>query len=225
VLGVGTGGDDPLGFALDALRAEGANEVVSWVEGLDPAGRATLAARAATVAGALAQQWGPVDSAWGARCELPVSVELAGGAVRCGGRFDVVFGGKPTGLPIVVVEVKAGPAQPHQRADLFWYALLAAWGWEDPPALVATWSAQDAALAPEPVTNGALEAAARRGLEAITRLVRLAAGGEPQARPGGRCSWCAALDRCGPGLDHLRARPAGDEMDGSFDDDRTDNDW
>jgi hypothetical protein len=70
---------------------------------------------------------------------------------------------------------------------------------------VAAWSAADDGLVPVPIGPGSLEAAARRGLAALDRLVELAGGRAPEVRPNGRCRWCPELDRCEPGLASLDA--------------------
>ena len=94
--------------------------------------------------------------------------------------------------------------------------------------MVATWSASDDALSPEPVGEGMLEAACRRAEHAIGRLAALAAGDEPAVRPSARCAWCSVLDTCESGLAHLRAGAARDAAEGwtwAWEDDDDEAGW
>jgi hypothetical protein len=205
VLGFGTGAGDPLGFARDAVVAEGDDELLEWLDALDAAGSEALRERLQRAADALDAGWGAIDGRWWPRCEQPLTVPLLGGRVLASGRLDVALGGPRTGRRGAIIEIKSGTAAAlHQRADLHWYALLAAWAWGEAPALVATWSAEDDACSVEPVGEGMLEAAARRAVHALERLARLAAGEAPATRPSARCGWCPVLAHCPPGVDGLR---------------------
>ena len=62
----------------------------------------------------------------------------------------------------------------------------------------------------EPVTEGLLEAAARRVADGVVKMAELIEGGrEPNRRPGPACSWCPLLEDCEPGR---RARAERDEF-------------
>ncbi|MEJ7584308.1 MAG: hypothetical protein WKF43_09535 [Acidimicrobiales bacterium] len=57
-----------------------------------------------------------------------------------------------------------------------------------------------------PVSIGALESAARRGLDALARMVELVGGRRPEVRPHIGCSWCPVLERCDQGTAYVEAR-------------------
>ena len=130
---------------------------------------------------------------------------LGGGDLLLTCTFDLALGGPGTDRPWVLVEVKAGAARDGNRSDLLWYSLVATLRHGRPPDVVAAWSAADDGLVPVPIGAGSLEAAARRALAALDRLVELAGGREPEVRPNSRCRWCPELDRCAPGLASLDA--------------------
>jgi hypothetical protein len=134
-----------------------------------------------------------------------VRVPIADGDLVLSCTIDLALGGPGTGRPWVLVEVKAGTARDGNRSDLLWYSLVVALRHGRPPDLVAAWSAADDGLVPVPISAGSVEAAAHRGLAALDRLVELAAGREPEARPNPRCRWCPEIDRCPPGLASLEA--------------------
>ncbi|MBV9952816.1 MAG: hypothetical protein JO291_12740 [Acidimicrobiia bacterium] len=188
-----------------ALSARADHDVLAWIDEADDDGRDRLWRHAGLVREALRTGWGPIDSAWWARPQESVRVPVADGALVLSCTFDLALGGPGTGRPWVLVEVKAGTARDGNRSDLLWYSLVAALRHRRPPDLVVAWSAADDGLVPVPITAGSLEAAGRRALAALDRLVELAAGREPEARPNPRCRWCPDIDRCPPGLASLDA--------------------
>ena len=189
----------------DALLARGDADVVAWIDAADPVAQERLWQHAGRVRTALRSGWGPVDPAWWPRPQERVQVALGGGDLLLACTFDLALGGPPTGRPWVLVEVKAGPARDGNRTDLLWYSLIAALRHRRAPDLVAAWSAGDDGLVPVPIGPGPLEAAARRALAALDRLVELRPGREPTVHPHGGCRWCPELDRCPPGLASLDA--------------------
>jgi hypothetical protein len=190
---------------LDALSARADHDVLVWLDESDDGGRDRLWRHAGRVRDALRAGWGPIDTGWWPRPQEPVRVPLAGGDLVLSCTFDLALGGPGTGRPWVLVEVKAGTARDGNRSDLLWYSLVAALRHRRPPDLVAAWSAADDGLVPVPISAGSLEAAGHRALAALDRLVELAAGREPEARPNPMCRWCPDLDRCSPGLASLEA--------------------
>lgn len=199
-----SGEADVLDEVLAALVVSGADEVVAWIDACPVPERQRLARGLGEVATALTEGWGPVEPRWWPRVQVPAEVWLAGDAVVASTRFDLLLGGPLTGRAGVLVEVKSGPARPSHRSDLHWYALIAALRHRWAPDVVATWSAADDTLRPEPVNDGMLEAAARRGLAALGRLADLAGGREPTETAGARCGWCPDADRCSTGQAALR---------------------
>jgi hypothetical protein len=194
-------GDELADGCLAALAADGEPGEVS--ESDRPSVVATLDA----AADHLDADWGVVDTAWWPQAETTARTALAGGDVLLTGRLDVVLGGMRSGRPLVLVEVKSRGLRAEDRADLWWYGLVAAWAWGEMPAVVAGWSALAGATMPEPVRADGLRTAADRTAAALQRAVELASGREPTATPSaGACPFCPEADRCEPGLAFLATR-------------------
>jgi hypothetical protein len=198
-------GDDVEADLRDALSTRADDDVLEWIGESDDDGLERLWRHAGHVRDALRSGWGPIDTGWWARPQEPVRVALAGGDLLLSCTFDLALGGPGTQRPWVLVEVKAGTVRDGNRSDLLWYSLVAALRHRRSPDLVAAWSAADDSLVPVPINAGSLEAAGHRALDALGRLVELAAGREPEVRPNPRCRWCPDLDRCPPGLASLDA--------------------
>ena len=194
VHGAGPARGPALALAEGAFAAERDDELTSWLSShLDE--RARLADDASSFATRL-REWGSIDPSWWPRCEDRLRVDLADGQLVCSAQIDLVVGGSPTGLPMVVVEVKSGRFGQDHRDGLFWYALLAAIRHGRPPAAVVGWSAWDGAGWCQPVTEGMLQGAAQRGIDAFARLGELARGRAPQRTACRGCTWCPERPTC-----------------------------
>lgn len=187
-----------LAVAEGAFDAERDDEITAWLgERLDE--RARLA-EDATGFGSRLQEWGPIDPSWWPRCEDRLRVDLAGGRVVCAAQLDVVAGGTPTGLPMVIVEAKSGRFGQDHREGLFWYALLAALRHGEPPASVIGWSAWDGAGWAQTVTEGMLRGATQRAVTAFERLGELTRGRPAARTPCRGCAWCPERSTCSVAL-------------------------
>lgn len=194
VHGAGPARGPALALAEGAFAAERDDELTSWLSShLDE--RTRLADDASSFATRL-REWGSIDPSWWPRCEDRLRVDLADGQLVCSAQIDLVVGGSPTGLPMVVVEVKSGRFGQDHRDGLFWYALLAAIRHGRPPAAVVGWSAWDGAGWCQPVTEGMLQGAAQRGVDAFARLGELARGRAPQRTACRGCTWCPERPTC-----------------------------
>jgi hypothetical protein len=185
---------DALAVAEDSFGAERDDTVLAWL-GEHGAARQRLADDAVVVTEHLATL-GAVDARWWPRCETRLRVDLAGGRVRCSAQLDLVLGGHPTELPLVVLEAKSGRFVQEHRHGLFWYAVLAGLRFGRPPAAVIGWSGSDGATWCQPVTEAVLVAATERAAEAIVRLGELARGRPPRRTASSVCAWCPAQSSC-----------------------------
>jgi PD-(D/E)XK nuclease superfamily len=187
--------------ALDFLAAGGDTTVADRLADLGAAAgplRAELGARVDR----LVASWPSLDPGWWPRVEEPVRVRLAGGAVTASGRLDLVLGGRPSGRPAVVVEVKGGRWYDGMRADGHLYALLLALRDGGAPAAVVTVVA-DGTTQVEPLRPALLDHAAERLEEAMALAAAVAdgltAGEAPPARPGAHCGHCPLAGDCTAG--------------------------
>jgi hypothetical protein len=194
VHGAGAVGGPALAIAEGALDAERDDDTVAWLQDrLEE--RVRLAEDATDFAARLADL-GPIDPSWWPRCEDRVRVDLAGGRVVCSAQLDLVAGGHPTGLPMVIVEAKSGRFSQEHREGLFWYALLAALRHGTPPASVIGWSAWDGSGWAQAVTEGMLRGATQRSIAALERLGELARGRTPARTACRGCTWCPERATC-----------------------------
>lgn len=130
-------------------------------------------------------------------CELPVRVELVGGALVLAGRVDLVLGRpEPARATRVAIDLKSGGAYPEYPEDMRFYALLLTLRFGVPPARVASLFLGSGEWQAEDVGEGVLEHAADRVAEAARTAASLAAGAAPQLRPGPYCGWCPRAPRC-----------------------------
>lgn len=143
-----------------------------------------------------ARAWAGLDPAWWPRTQAAAEVQLADGAVRCAGRTDVELGGRLSGRPVVVAEVKLGGQDRwHHLAEVTHYALLVALRDRAAPAAVIRWY-PGGALAELAVTTDVLHTAARRLGDAIGAWAELQVGRPPTEVPGAPCAWCPDADVC-----------------------------
>lgn len=194
VHGGGAVGGPALAIAEGALDAERDDETVAWLQDRRDE-RARLADDATDFAARLAAL-GPIDPSWWPRCEDRMRVDLAGGRVVCSAQLDLVVGGRPTDLPMVIIEAKSGRFNQDHREGLFWYALLAALRHGTPPAAVIAWSAWDGNGWAQTVTEGMLRGAVQRSVAALERLGELARGRAAVRTPCRSCTWCPEHQTC-----------------------------
>jgi hypothetical protein len=196
-------------LAVDALAAEGREDVLTWLGDGETWARANLEVHAANAV----EMFGPIAADWWPRCERSVEVPLADGAVLATARFDVFLGGRRSNHAGLIIEVKSGGRVPAHLDDARFYALLGAMADDEPPAAVVTVWTADAKFAVEPVRPDSLHAAAVRVVAAAERLASLGMGRPATTRANPRCAWCPARPQCSAGQGWMSTGP------GDLDDD------
>jgi hypothetical protein len=188
-----------------------------------------LAERARAMAGAFA---GVGADAWARTQEqvqvTPCTTPAGDPAVVLRAAIDVSFGAPTAGAPPrAVLEVKSGPMPIDHVVEPRWYALLLALAEGAPPRGVATWAPrgtddpaeappEHGRLAPAPVHDGTLTAAARQCADALVALGRLAAGDRAERRPGWWCGACPERSVCPEAAARSRSAertPVDDDLD------------
>jgi hypothetical protein len=189
--------DEALGRLTEDVDSFG-----DFLRGCGEADLADLRAQATTGLEALLTTFPPPERRWRPTAELSRRVVLLGERVVLGGRFDITLGA-PDGTRAgrAIVDVKTGPPVPQRhRDDLRFYALLETLAQKVPPMVVATFYPEAGQVEPEAVTAITLEAAVRRTVPAVRRLVELRyQGADPRLRPGPACRWCRLRARCDVG--------------------------
>jgi hypothetical protein len=190
----------PFEEALEAMWVTGDDAVRSFVEQLDPDGRAALAREVEAHAACIAECWPVLAPSWMARTQERMTVPLAGGRILLSGVVDLAIGAPSSGrASVCIVEVKSGRRRLEHRGDVHLYALLETLRSGAPPFRVATFYTADGELDVEPVGRDALLGALHRVVAGTVRLCRLAAGSAPARTPNPLCAWCAGLPACAPG--------------------------
>jgi hypothetical protein len=191
---------DPLGDALGALQADGADDAVAFVAAMTAERRRRLADEVAAHAARIRAEWPVPSPAWLARTQDRITVPLAGGRVLLSGVVDLAFGGPAHDqASVCLVEVKSGTRRVEHRADLHFYALLETLRAGAPPFRAATYYSATGELDVESIGEDVLVGALQRVVAAAGRMCRLAAGASPRPTPNPLCAWCAGLPACEPG--------------------------
>ena len=128
------------------------------------------------------------------------------------GRLDLTLGGpSDTTAGRVILELKTGRPTAQHLDDLRFYALLETLVTGVPPLLLASFYVDEGRVHTERVDEPLLEAAMRRTIDGIRRLVDLRQGHATARRvPGPPYRWCPISDDCEPGAQWL-----GEQLDAS----------
>ncbi len=170
--------------ALAELRAEANDSVVKFMESFPP----------------LSPRWWPTTESR-LRLDIHDSFIFSGKVDLTLGRADGHTAGK------VLIDLKTGSRSPLHAEDLRFYALLEAIRVGTPPRLVASYYLDRGVIHAEKVTESVLEAAVRRVLAGVDRIVSLDEGERvPSVAPGPLCRWCPALEDCDEGRLHNESR-------------------
>jgi hypothetical protein len=119
--------DDPLGDALDALRAEGPHgaRTAAHVEAMSESVRAALGAVVSSHATHLVDLVPRLAPAWMPRTDDRVAIPLAGGRVMLHGVFDLLVGlPRPGAASLCALGLSTGGSWARGRRSLHYLALL-----------------------------------------------------------------------------------------------------
>ncbi len=181
-----------------------------FIQSLDEAERAELAGSANDLVAAFLETFPPLRRRWRPVAESRVRADLCRNTVALSGRIDLSLGradGNVAGK--VVIDLKTGRPRPAHREDLRFYALLEAMKIGIPPRLLVSYYLDSGTPEIEEVSEDVLDAAARRLVDGVGRIVALKDLSADQATtsPGGGCRFCPLATVCDDGKRHL----AGDD--------------
>lgn len=137
--------------------------------------------------------------AWAVRLEPQFTVRLHDGALELLGKPDLVLGRlHPAERRLLLVDLKTGRRNQRDRADMRFYALLAALKYGCAPFRVATYYLDEADWDAEDVEADTLEAAARGVADKALAAARLewSPGAELHLVAGPACRWCGRAPSC-----------------------------
>ncbi len=171
--------------AIAELRAEANDRVTKFMESFPP----------------LKPGWWPVTESR-LRLEILDKFIFSGKVDLSLGKAEGTTAGK------VLIDLKTGGFSPLHREDLRFYALIEAIRVGTPPRLTATYYLDQGTAHPEVVTEDVLDAALRRVIDGVGRIIDLRnAERQPATAPGPLCRWCPALEDCDEGRRHLDDDP------------------
>lgn len=129
--------------------------------------------------------------------ELPVKVEVLGGAVVLSGRVDLCLGKPADGRATrLLLDLKTGKAYAEHAEDMRFYALAATMRFGVPPYRVASVFLESGEWQAEDVSLETLEHAADRVIAASVAAAELFEGRDPSLAPGPWCRWCPRATTC-----------------------------
>ncbi len=196
-----------------ARLTDGDRWAAPWLRQCDETDRAEVRAAAVDHVSKFIECFPPLNPGWRPVPESSLRNELCAGRVVLRGKVDLTLGASE-GLRAskVIVDFKTGGRATSHIEDLRFYALVETLRLGVPPWKVVSYYLDAAAFHVEVVTEGMLEAAARRVIAGAAKLLELQRGAREPTRTGGpTCSWCPLFDDCPEGQ---RAKAAWDEWRG-----------
>ncbi|MEM7339792.1 MAG: PD-(D/E)XK nuclease family protein [Actinomycetota bacterium] len=192
--------------ALGRLEAE-ERGVGSFIASLDDAERAELAGRANDFVTTFTETFPPLRRQWVPVAESRVRAELCDGALSLQGKIDLSLGrADGTRAGKVLFDLKTGRASASHREDLRFYALLETMKLGVPPRLLVNYYLEAGEPHREPVSTDVIEAAGKRLIDGVTKIIEATAPGADTKRvTGPGCRFCPALTACEPGTAHIAA--------------------
>lgn len=184
--------------ALTRLEEDPDAPLATFLLGLGETERAELRSLVNEQVGAFVELWPPLSPRWVPRTETRLRAELSGGRVVLSGRVDLTLGA-PAGMQAgrLVVDLKTGAVHTGHLEDLRFYALLDTLRVGVPPFRLASYYLDAGSFAAEDVTLDTLEAAVRRTVAGVAKVVELRLGmRSPVFTPNTACRWCCVRQSC-----------------------------
>ena len=180
---------------------------------LDAADLAELRSDVNNIVADFLDQWPRLKPSWRPATEARLKAELCKGKVVLSGKVDLALGA-PAGTEAgrVFVELKSGAVRPQHLDDLRLYALLETLRIGVPPRRLAVHSLDSGSLVVVDVDLDVLQAAARRTIDGVRKLLELRLGlRSPQVTANPACRWCSARADCEGAVRWAEGDPFGDE--------------
>lgn len=184
--------------ALSRLEYDSVADVGTFLRTQGEAERAELRSAANDAVGKFLESWPPLGPSWVPRSESRLRAELCEGLVVLSGKVDLSLGSAAgTQAGRLVVDLKTGGSFPGHLDDLRFYALLETLRLGVPPFRLATYYLDSGTFSADDVTEDVLEAAVRRTVAGVTKIIELRGGlRSPAVTPNPACRWCHAREGC-----------------------------
>lgn len=169
-----------------------------WLSDAPPTEAAELRVYATDVVHKFQDEFPPLKQTWRPRLESSLSALLCGGRVTLKGKVDLALGqAQGTEARVMIVDFKTGQPSAAHVDDLRYYALLETLRVGVPPFRVASWYLDSGHWHQEDVDEGVLDAAARRVVDGVVKVVELRVDGRaPRLQPGPTCGYCVLRAEC-----------------------------
>lgn len=188
-----------------ARLADSSNNIADFLVGMSPGESAQLRGYAIDLYTRFEECFPKLKRAWRPSTESSARYELFDGAIVLGTRADLTLG---TADQKVIIDIKSGGLHLSHREDLRFYALVEALRSGMAPRRLATYSLAAARADVEDVSEGVLQAAVRRVVAGIRRIVALELDkAEPTRQPAAHCRWCPLNESCAEGRAYLSRDP------------------
>ncbi len=176
-----------------------------FLAGLDSYDKAELRSLVNDVVAKFLECFPPIKPSWRPTSESSLRAELLGGAIIIAGKADLVLG-RSTGSDTdpeatlagkVIVDYKTGGFNAVHVDDLRLYALVETLRLGVPPRLLANYYLDAGRMFTEIVTEGVLEAAARRLIDGALKLAAVRNPSYvPKRNAGPQCRFCPLSSDC-----------------------------
>lgn len=206
--------------SIESLTRDNNSDLAWFLSECSAGELAELRAEASELVCKFLEQWPPLVPAWKPRSESRLRVELCDSKVILSGKTDLTLGtAKENTAGRLIVDFKTGRQSPHHIEDLRFYALLDTLIIGIPPFRLAGYYLDEAKFHPENVTEEVLEAALRRTVAGLTRLLELTLGlRSPQVTPNPTCGWCSLGNECSGAKEWADIRRESDDMSDVWED-------
>ncbi|MEO8363097.1 MAG: PD-(D/E)XK nuclease family protein [Ilumatobacteraceae bacterium] len=202
---------DVVDEALAQLADDERGGAGPFIEQLTPAERAQLRSSTVDLFTKFDECFPPLKASWRPVLESSARYEMFDRRINLSTRADLTLG---TPGAKVIIDLKTGRYVPSHREELRFYALVEAMRSGQAPRRLATYSLVTARADVEEVTEGVLQAAARKTVDGIRLIVELEREGRtPSFRPGAACYWCPLMDDCAEGIAYKERRQNPDADD------------
>ena len=197
--------------ALDQLAHNEGASASQFIEQLPEGDMAQLRSSAIDLYTKFDECFPPLKAAWRPVLESSARYEMFDQRINLSTRADLTLGAVGSK---VIIDLKSGRVQPNHREELRFYALVEAMRTGAAPRRLASYSLVTARADVEDVTEGVLQAAVRKTVDGVRKMVELQRDGrEPVLRSGFFCSWCPLLDSCAEGTKFIVRRDDPDATD------------
>ena len=202
---------DVVDEALAQLADDERQSAGPFIDNLPAGDRAQLRSSAIDLYTKFDECFPPLKAAWRPVLESSARYEMFEQRINLSTRADLTLGAVGSK---VIIDLKSGRVQPNHREELRFYALVEAMRTGAAPRRLASYSLVTARADVEDVTEGVLQAAVRKTVDGIRKMVELQRDGrEPVIRSGFFCSWCPLLESCTEGPKFIARRDDPDATD------------